>query len=369
LVNGVAGTAYSDTIHATGGVAPYTWTVSAGALPEGLSLSASTTNSAAVSGTPLAVAQGVAFTIEVADSAQHTASQAYTVSILPQPDSLGLSPASLEFGDEVVGTTSGALTETLTNTATLPITIISVTVTGPNAAEFNPTTDCGASLAAGATCTVSLSFTPVQTGPRTAALTIIDGTAGSPQSLSLSGTGVTAGPNATLSVSTLPFGIQLVGTTSPALGITVTNYGQETLNIAQLATTSGFAETDGCLPGLIPGGSCTIRVTFTPGGPGDVTGELSVSDDAPGSPQIVSLSGTGSTSTPLLTGYCLVSSSVCTVPLISRIPTDQCPRGRPAEHPIGNPYCPGPGHGTVDASRPCGRIASTRSYHGYCEAR
>ncbi len=199
---------------------------------------------------------------------------------------------------------SGALTETLTNTATTPVTITSIAINGLNATEFTQITTCGGSLAAAASCAINVTFTPAQNGPRSAALTIVDDTAGSPHSLSLNGMGITPEPNATLSVSDLPFGIQLVGTTSPAFSVTLTNYGTGALTVTHIAAAGSFAETDNCVPGPAPGGSCTINVTFTPGASGDMTGLLSISDDAAGSPQNVSLSGTGSTNPPLLTGYC-----------------------------------------------------------------
>jgi hypothetical protein len=364
LANGVIGTAYTGTILATGGVPPFAWTVSSGALPSALALSASTTNTVTLSGMPQTVAQGMAFTIQVADSAQHVATQAYTVAILPKADSLVLSPAGLDFGNAFVGSTSGALTETLTNTATGPVAIASIAIAGLNAAKFSQTNSCGASLAAGASCDIDVTFTPTQTGPRSAALTITDDTVGSPHLLSLSGVGFTAAPNATLSVTDLPFGIQLVGTTSPALPVTLTNYGTGQLTVTNIEATASFAETDDCIPGPAPGASCTIRVTFTPGASGDVTGTLSVSDDAPGSPQTVSLSGTGSTSTPLLTGYCHLTYPACmSVPRFSSL---ECPKGQPAQHPT-EIHCFG--LSTMDAARGCSRGSTTRNYHGFCEAK
>jgi hypothetical protein len=83
LSNGVVGTPYNQTLQATGGVAPFAWTVSSGALPRGLSLSNSTTNTVTVSGTPDASTQGAAFTIQVADTVHQTATKPFTVSITP----------------------------------------------------------------------------------------------------------------------------------------------------------------------------------------------------------------------------------------------------------------------------------------------
>ena len=361
LANGVIGTSYDQTIQATGGAAPYVWTVSSDALPNRLSLGTSTTSTVTVSGTPDTVAQGVAFTIQVEDSAHNTAIQAYTVSILLQADSLVLSPASLDFGNGSVGSASGALPEMLTNTATSPMVITGIAIAGSNAAEFTQTTTCGASLTAGASCAINVIFTPGQIGPRSAGLIITDDTAGSPQSVSLSGVGLTAGPNATLSGSTLTFGTELVGTTSPAMSVALSNYGTATLNIVQIAATpsANFVEKDKCVPSLASGATCTINVTFTAGASGDTTGMLSISDDALGSPQNVSLSGTGSTNTPPLTGYCWGSGGGRDRPRQCGIAQDlvQCPIGQPAITPsiVAGGCWPGPPPQpqSVDAARAC----------------
>jgi hypothetical protein len=290
-----------------------------------------------LAGIPDTVAQGVAFTIQITDSGGHVATQAYTVSILLQADSLVLSAPNLDFGTpQLVGSTSGALPETLTNAATSPLDINSIAIAGSNAAEFNQTTTCGASLAGGASCAINVTFTPGLSGPRFAALTITDDTAGSPQSVALSGVGLGVGPNATLSAGNLPFGIQLIGTTSPAMSVALSNYGNMTLNVVHITATASFAETDNCVPSLASGTTCTIKVTFTPGASGDTTGMLSIADDAaPVSLQTVSLSGTGSTNTPPLTGYCGGSVVKRDAPQQCGIAQDlvQCPVGQPAITP------------------------------------
>src|SRR5258708_8366891 len=75
LPNGTSQLAYSQTIQASGGVAPSTWSLT-GALPHNLALSSSVTNAVTISGTPDTPVQGFAFTIQVTDSANKTASQA-----------------------------------------------------------------------------------------------------------------------------------------------------------------------------------------------------------------------------------------------------------------------------------------------------
>jgi hypothetical protein len=77
---------------------------------------------------------------------------------------------------------------TLTNTSALPVTITSVTANGP----FAVTSQCGTSLAAAATCSIAVTFTPTAVGAQTGSLLVSDNAAGNPQNIALSGTGVAA---------------------------------------------------------------------------------------------------------------------------------------------------------------------------------
>jgi hypothetical protein len=85
--------------------------------------------------------------------------------------------------------TSSAQTVTLTNTGSATLSITSVTVTGTNASDFTESDTCGNSVATGANCRIAVMFTPAASGARTAALSIADNASGSPQTVSLSGTG------------------------------------------------------------------------------------------------------------------------------------------------------------------------------------
>ncbi len=100
-----------------------------------------------------------------------------------------LSSTSLNFGSIKVGTKSAAKSVTVTNTAKTSLSISSIAVSGTNAADFSKTTTCGTGLAAGATCTISVTFKPTATGTRKATLSISDNGGASPQKVSLSGTG------------------------------------------------------------------------------------------------------------------------------------------------------------------------------------
>jgi probable HAF family extracellular repeat protein len=71
-----------------------------------------------------------------------------------------LSPTSLTFSTQAIGTTSVAKTVTLKNTGTASLSINTITITGTNATNFAQTHTCGSSLAAGASCTIRVTFNP-----------------------------------------------------------------------------------------------------------------------------------------------------------------------------------------------------------------
>lgn len=103
-----------------------------------------------------------------------------------------------------------------------------------------------------------------------------------------------------LSPSSVNFGTQIVRQRSPIHTVTLTNIGSLTLTISSIAITGNnpneFTETNNCGSSVPPGGHCTISVTFRPGQLGPRTAAMTITDNAPGSPQAVLLSGTGVTS-------------------------------------------------------------------------
>jgi hypothetical protein len=102
-----------------------------------------------------------------------------------------------------------------------------------------------------------------------------------------------SGPNAFMSPESLTFATQLLGTMSAAQPVLLSNYGTTTLTLSSIATTTNFTETDDCGSSLPAGAGCTTNVTFAPSSIGSLSGSLTVTDNAPGNPQIVSLSGSG----------------------------------------------------------------------------
>ncbi|GLW05741.1 hypothetical protein Misp01_08710 [Microtetraspora sp. NBRC 13810] len=101
---------------------------------------------------------------------------------------LSASPGSLSFAARQVGTTSPAQAVTVTNGGAAAAPIGSVTTTG----DFARTTTCGATLAAGASCTVDVTFTPTANGTRTGTLTVASSAPGGPVTVPLTGTGGSA---------------------------------------------------------------------------------------------------------------------------------------------------------------------------------
>jgi hypothetical protein len=210
---------------------------------------------------------------------------------------VSLSATSLSFGNQSVGTTSTARTVTLSNTGNATLSITSIAVAGTNAGDFARTNTCGSSVAAGANCTISVTFTPSASGSRTASLSITDNASGSPQAVSLSGTGTSTAPVVSLSATSLSFGNQPYDATSTAQTVTLSNTGNATLSITSIAVTGtnagDFAQTNTCGSSVAAGANCAIAVIFTPSALGTRTASLGVTDNASGSPQTVLLSGTG----------------------------------------------------------------------------
>jgi Pro-kumamolisin, activation domain/Bacterial Ig-like domain (group 3)/Abnormal spindle-like microcephaly-assoc'd, ASPM-SPD-2-Hydin len=228
-----------------------------------------------------------------------------------------LTPPSLVFTSTTVGSTSAAQTATLTNTGTTSLAITGVTLGGTNAASFSDTTTCGTTLAGGASCTVSVSFKPATTGTLTATLNVADNATGSPQMMTMTGTGATAPLTATLAPATLSFASTTTGSTSAAQTATLTNTGTTSLAITGV-TLSGtnatsFSDTTTCGTALAATASCTVSVSFSPTTAGTLTAILNISDNAAGSPQTVALSGTGTAPALTPTTTTLTSSVISTV--------------------------------------------------------
>ena len=103
-----------------------------------------------------------------------------------------LSPTSVNFGNQTVGTTSAGQPITLTNTGSASLALTSITATG-NFAQTNNCPVGAGSLAPSAFCTITVTFTPSTTGVRSGSISVVDNASGSPHTVALNGTGVSSG--------------------------------------------------------------------------------------------------------------------------------------------------------------------------------
>lgn len=129
----------------------------------------------------------------------------------PAVGAASFSSSSLTFSSQQDGSTSAAQTVTLTNSGAGALTISSIGTGGTNGKDFTQSNNCGSSLAVGATCTVTVAFDPSTTGTESAVVSLSDNATNSPQSISLSGTGV-SGPVLTPSALTAAVGTPLTVT-------------------------------------------------------------------------------------------------------------------------------------------------------------
>jgi len=210
--------------------------------------------------------------------------------------SASLSSSQLTFADQILGVQSAAQTVTLSNTGNTALSISSIGLTGLNASSFVTSNNCGTSVAAGASCQINLMFDPAAAGVDTAALSIVDNAPDSPQAVAVSGTGVTAAA-AKLSATGLSFGTEPVGGAGPSQIVTLTNTGGSPLTIGSISLTgpgaSSFMFANTCGATLAPAANCTIHGHFAPTATGTLTAEITITDSASGSPQSITVSGTG----------------------------------------------------------------------------
>lgn len=104
--------------------------------------------------------------------------------------------------------------------------------------------------------------------------------------------GIPAGPALTLSPPSLNFGTELVGTSSAPQNVILTSIGSDTVSVNSIAASTNFSQRNDCGSSLTPGASCTITVKFRPSSPGTY-GTVTITDNAPNSPQTVTLTGVG----------------------------------------------------------------------------
>ena len=215
-------------------------------------------------------------------------------------------PTRPAFGSQQLGTTSPAQTVNVKNIGSTALAINSVAL---DSATGNPedfsvsagTCTTGLSLARDGSCNLSVKFAPTATvGTRTATILVTHNGLRSPERISLTGSAaaVDAAPAVTFGPTSLPFADQRLGTKSAPQDVTITNTGDADLNVSKVAlggaAATDFTASNDCVGvAVVPGGTCTVKVSFTPQQTaGAKTATLTITDDALNSPRTVQLSGT-----------------------------------------------------------------------------
>jgi hypothetical protein len=210
-----------------------------------------------------------------------------------------LSPRTMTFPFQLIGTTSVAKVDTFTNASGVDIFFTKIDLEGVNQNDFAFTTTCGnnngVALAPGASCTSSITYSPTVTGGETTTQVYYGNFTQVKQGVLISGQGTAV----KVTPTTVAFPNTTVGVTSAAKVVTFQNAGSTPLALSSVGWTGTkpyFAQTNTCnFPGgSIPANSsCTFSITFTPQAAGAFTATLSIGDPDPTGPQKVTVSGTG----------------------------------------------------------------------------
>jgi hypothetical protein len=200
-------------------------------------------------------------------------------------------PTSLSFGTASTGSNTSQ-NITLTNTGTVAVQITSITAAGSgfSVSGITPPTTLNPSGSA----TLSVKFAPAATGAVTGSIAVASNASGSPLTIALTGTGAQAG----LSVSPASFSYgSVVDGLTKSQSFTLTNTGTAALTIAQLTVTgAGYSVSGLNTPATLAAGqSTTFSTLFAPTTAGALNGSVTIASNAPNSPTVVALSGTGTT--------------------------------------------------------------------------
>ena len=201
-------------------------------------------------------------------------------------------PTQMTFGSLLVGSTSPTQTLTVTNSGGAALAGLTISVTG----NFGLTANlCPATLAAGASCTTGVTFTPTTTGIQAGTITLSSTSTGvTPAVVPLTGNGIPAG-SITANPGVVSFGTVTVGQSGPAQMVTLNNTGTTSFSGLQYQVTGDFGmPQNGCGTSLTGGASCTFAVSFSPSQAGTRIGAVTITSTAAGfTPLVVGLTGTG----------------------------------------------------------------------------
>jgi hypothetical protein len=218
---------------------------------------------------------------------------------------VSLSATSLTFDPTAIGAASVDQTVTLTNAGT---DLLTLTVT--TAGEFSQHGNCGASLPAGASCDLSVTFRPAGPGTRTGSLVVDDSAPGAPHTVLLKGTGAgVSGASLAATPAVVSFGARTIGAAGDPVVVSLRNNGSTVVAVSELSVTGDFVAT-GCVAAtLAPSEACTLTIAFEPVFVGTRTGTLTVRSAELSAPLVLALTGEGTRGGLLLAPTSLTFSS------------------------------------------------------------
>jgi hypothetical protein len=220
---------------------------------------------------------------------------------------LAFSQPTVSFGSQPEGTAGNTVTFSLINQSSQSVTVNSVNLGGTNPADFifvsngcNGVNLYGTNGSTYSSCSISVQFSPLANTasitPLTATITEFDSGTGSGRKATLTGTSTAPAAAVGLFPGSLSFGNVYEKTESNSQAFSVTNTGNSPLKITTVASSSTqFPITSNSCNGmtLAAGSQCLVAVAFQPSSTGSITGSITVTDNATGSPQTLPLSGTG----------------------------------------------------------------------------
>jgi hypothetical protein len=199
-----------------------------------------------------------------------------------------VSPSFLDFGAVTPGTTSGSKIITITNSGNGPLDVTAATVGSPFDIVGSV---CGAALSRLQDCTIPVAFSPTTAGTHNGQVVIQEDAFNSKPVVTVTGIGGT--PMLTVTPTSLDFKGQDVNTSSAPKTITLTNTSSLPVTLSSITASGPFTEKSQCGTVLAGSATCSIEVVFTPSTLGPQNGSISITDGAAGSPQTVSLTGSG----------------------------------------------------------------------------
>jgi hypothetical protein len=213
----------------------------------------------------------------------------------PNTPAAAVWPTTLKFPTLQLGQTSAAQTGNLYNSG---VATLKPTVKITPADYVQTSNTCGKTLATGATCAVSVTFSPQDINARNGSISISDNATVTPQKITLSGTG----SEVNVSPDPVQFGNVAHGS-SATQTVTIKNLSgggfpahNLTFNSIAVSGTDFSLTNDGCPVSpafLAPQATCQVKVQFAPAAKGSFSGALTVTDNGGGSPQKIGMSGTG----------------------------------------------------------------------------